>query len=199
MARLVRSAPATSVYLLSLIGTSTVVTLMGRRFDEHLLFSFSTNLHQLARVPFRVLVASAFWLGDLSQLWIWALLLFAVLAPVERRLGSRRTVLAFAIGHVGATLVVAAGLLVALHFDAVDPLVERATDVGASYGFLAVAALATYLLPRAVRIPYAGLLCGAAGYVAATSGTFTDFGHLTSVTIGLACYPLARPPAARTA
>ena len=101
----------------------------------------------------------------------------------------------FAIGHVGATLLVAAGLFVALRLDAVSPVVERARDVGASYGFLAVAALATYLLPRRLRLPYAAVLGGSVVLFVATSGTFTDFGHLTAVAIGLACYPLARHPA----
>lgn len=192
--RIVRAAPVTTTYLLVLAATSTAFSLTSTRSRDRLLFDLSTNLHQLARVPVRVLVASAFWLGGWSQLLLWAVLLLAVLAPVERRLGSRRTLIAFAIGHIGATLVVAAGLLVALRLGAVDPLVERARDVGASYGFLAVAALATYLLPRALRLPYAVLLSGCILFLVATSGSFTDFGHLTAVAIGLACYPLARRP-----
>jgi hypothetical protein len=181
------------VYVLALALTSTLVGLSSNRFGDHLLDTLSTNLHQLAHAPIRVLVASAFWLENWSQLWLWAPLLLAVVAPVERRLGSRRTVIAFAIGHIGATLLVAAGLLIALRLGAVSPLVEHARDVGASYGFFAVAALATYLLPRRLRLPYAGVLCGC---VLATSRTFTDFGHLTAVALGLACYPLARRPVA---
>jgi rhomboid family protein len=190
---LVRSSPATALYLLAVGTTSTVLALTNDRFDDRLLLALSTNLHQLARVPVRVLVASAFWLGDLSELWPWAVLLVVVLAPVERRLGSRRTVLAFALGHVGATLLVAAGLLVLVRLGEVSPVVEDARDVGASYGVLAVAAVATYLLPRRLRLPYAGLLAGTLVLLAATSGTFTDFGHLTAAAIGLACSPLVRP------
>jgi membrane associated rhomboid family serine protease len=193
MGSLVRSSPVTAVYLLAVGATSTVLSLTNDRFDDRLLLALSTNLHQLARAPLRVLVASAFWLGDLSELWLWALLLVVILAPVERRLGSRRTVLAFALGHVGATLVVAAGLLVLVRLGDVSPVVEDARDVGASYGVLAVAALATYLLPRRLRLPYAVLLAGTLVVFAATSGTFTDFGHLTAAAIGLACYPLVRP------
>ena len=190
---LVRTSPATTVYLLAVGGTSTLLSLTNDRFDDRLLLGLSTNLHQLARAPVRVLVASAFWLGDLSQLWLWAILLVVFLAPVERRLGSRRTVLAFALGHVGATLLVAAGLLVLVRLGEVSPVVEDARDVGASYGVLAVMALATYLLPRPFRLPYGALLVGSVALFAARSETFTDFGHLASVGIGLGCYPLARP------
>jgi hypothetical protein len=189
---LLRAAPATTAYVVVLATTSGLLAVTSNRFDERLLDSLSTNLHQLGHAPVRVLVASAFWLEDSSQLWLWAPLLFVVLAPVERRLGSRRTVVAFAIGHVGATLVVAAGLLIALRIGSVSPIVERARDVGASYGFFAVAALATYLLPRQLRLAYAALLGGSVVLLVATSGTFTDFGHLTAVAIGLACYPLAQ-------
>jgi len=120
---LVRTSPATTVYLLAVGATSTLLSLTNDRFDDRLLLGLSTNLHQLARAPVRVLVASAFWLGDLSQLWLWAILLVVFLAPVERRLGSRRTVLAFALGHVGATLLVAAGLLVLVRLGEVSPVV----------------------------------------------------------------------------
>jgi len=196
---LVRSSPFTTVYLLAVGATSTLLSLANDRFDDRLLLALSTNLHQLARAPVRVLVGSAFWLGDLSQLWLWAILLVAVLAPVERRVGSRRTAAAFVLGHVGATLVVAAGLLVLVRLGEVSPVVEDARDVGASYGVVAVAALATYLLPSRLRLPYAGLLAGTLVLLAATSGTFTDFGHLAAAAIGLACYPLVRPCAsART-
>jgi hypothetical protein len=58
--------------------------------DERLLAELSTNLHQLARVPVRVLVASAFWPSGWGELFVWTALFAAILAPVERRLGWRR-------------------------------------------------------------------------------------------------------------
>jgi len=193
--RLVRSAPVTTVYVCLLAATTLLLSLTSERFGDRVLSELSTNLHQLAHQPVRALIGSAFWAGGWSGLFLWAILLLAVLAPVERRLGSRRTLLAFAVGHIGATLVVAAGLFVGLRIGAVSPIVEHARDVGVSYGFLAVAALATYLLPRRVRVAYFGLLAGYVVFHVASSGTFTDFGHLTAVALGLACYPLARPEA----
>jgi hypothetical protein len=197
--RLVRSAPATTAYIAILSATTAVLSTLDRSAAHRLLLEVSTNLHQLAHVPVRVLVGSAFWLGGWWQLALWAGLFAAVILPVERRLGWRRTTLAFAAGHVGATLLVAAGLVVGLRLDVVDPRVVRAEDVGASYGFFAVAALGTYLLGPRARLPYLGLLGGYALLQAARSATFTDVGHLLAVAIGLACYPLARPSRAASA
>ena len=188
----IRSARATFCYLLVLAATTGVLSVSSTRTDDRLLFELSTNLHQLARVPVRVLVASAFWIGGWSQFALTACLFAAVVVPVERRLGWRRTTLAFAAGHVGATLLVAASLWIALHLDAINATVADARDVGASYGFFAVAGLATYLLGPRQRIPYFAALAGYVVFAAAVWRSFTDFGHLTAFSIGLACYPLSR-------
>lgn len=195
----VRSAPATYVYLAVLFLTSWILQTSSSRVANALLQERSTNLHHLARDPLRVLLSSAFWVGSLRDWLMWVVLVSVFAAPVERWLGTTRTVLVFLAGHVGATLVIAAGLWVALRSDLVESSVVNARDVGASYGVLAVASLGTYLLPRRLRLPYAGLLAGTLVLFAATSGTFTDFGHLIAAAIGLACYPLVRPCAsART-
>jgi len=185
----VRSAPATLVYLLALAATTAMLNLASARTDDRLLLALSTNLHQLARVPVRVLVASAFWVGGWSSFLLWAALLATVLAPLERRLGWRRTTFVFALGHVGATLLVAAGLWVALSIGAVDPDVAGARDVGASYGFLAAAAVAALLLPPRLRLFAATTLAASVAVAVGLSHTFTDFGHLLAVAIGFACAP----------
>jgi hypothetical protein len=190
--RVVRSAPLTVGYLLVLSATTALLSSASVRSDDRLLFAFSTNLSELARAPARVLVGSAFWTSGWGQFALWSVLFLGVLAPVERRLGWRRTLLAFGAAHVGATLVVAAGLEVALSVGAVAPTVAFAQDVGVSYGFFGVAALAAYLLAPRVRICYLVVLVGYLALAVVRSHTFTDFGHLTAVAIGLACYPLAR-------
>jgi len=192
LARSVRSAPATLVYLLALAATSAVLSLSGTQTGDRLLDAQSTNLHQLARVPLRVLVGSAFWIGRWEDFLVWVAILLVVIAPLERRLGWRRTTAVFAAGHLGATLLVAAGLSVALHLGVVDPRVARARDVGASYGILALAAFATYLLAPRYRLPYVAALAGVVLLALARSHTFTDFGHMSAVAIGFGCYGLAR-------
>ena len=190
------SAPLTVTYLLLLTATTGLLTSSSAQSDQRLLLTVSTNLHQLAHDPVRVLVASAFWTSGWPELALWAVLFAAILAPLERGLGWRRTGLVFAAGHVGATLLVAAGLLIALHVSAVPSSIVFARDVGASYGFFAVAALAGYLLAPRWRIRYLTVLIGYVAAMAALSHTFTDFGHLSAVAIGLACLRLVRPRSA---
>jgi Rhomboid-like protein len=188
----VRSAPLTVGYLIVLSATTAMLSIASPDRDDRLLDAFSTNLHQLGHAPLRALVGSAFWTSGWFELAQWCVLFFAVLAPVERRLGRRRTLFAFAAGHVGATLIVAAGLWLALRLGAVAPTVAFARDVGVSYGFFSVAGLACYLLACRVRLWYLALLVGYLALAAAVSHTFTDFGHLAAVAIGLAWYPLRR-------
>ena len=196
--RVLRTAPVTLAYVAAATVTTALLASLGDHVDDHVLLAVSTNLHQLGHVPLRVLLASAFWLGSgWTDLLLWAALFGLVVLPVELRLGSRRTLVAFAAGHVGASLLVAGGLWLALRLNSVDPAVARAKDVGASYGFLAVAAVAACLLPTRLRPAYLGLLCGYVVLGVATSGSFTDYGHLTATAIGLACYPLVRPVTSR--
>jgi hypothetical protein len=185
-----RAAPASAAYLLVLAATTIALSLASDRTDDRILDDLSTNLHQLGHQPVRVLVGSALWTGGWLELAIWTAVLIAIAAPVERRLGWRRTAAVFAAGHVGATLLVAAGLWVGLRLDAFDPAVERARDVGASYGLLAVCAVATYLIAPRRRLPYVAVLGASVLLAAAFWHTFTDFGHLSAFAIGLACYPL---------
>jgi hypothetical protein len=163
---------------------------LGDRLVDRLLLEQSTNLDNLGQDPVRVLVSSAFWIPARRDLVITALLFTFVLAPVERRIGSWRMIGLFAIGHIGATLLTASGLWIALHFGAVAPSVEHVRDVGTSYGFFAVAAAMTFLLARVVRLPYAVALVGYLSIAAASSNNFAEYGHLTAVALGFAAYPL---------
>ena len=186
------SAPATAAYLIVLVTTTAVLSTASAHTDNQLLLDVSTNLHQLAHVPLRVLFASAFWTSGWWDLALWAATFAAIVVPAERRLGWRRTTIAFAAGHVGATLIVAAGLWIGIQLGVANPADVLAQDVGVSYGFFAVVALAAYLLPSRYRILYLAITVSYLLAAAAFSHTFTDFGHLTAVAIGLASYPLVR-------
>jgi membrane associated rhomboid family serine protease len=197
----VRSAPLTYIYLFVLLITTWALQTASASVDRRLLVEQSTNLHDLSRDPIRVLVASAFWLTSSGELVLWAILFTAVMAPVERWLGSLRTGLAFALGHVGASLITAAGLWLLVDFDFVERKIAHAVDVGASYGFVTVAALLIFRLRGRVRLLYVLALVGFLGIAAAWDQNFTAFGHLVALAIGLAAAPLfirgreARAPA----
>lgn len=185
-----RAAPVTYAYFAILCVTTLVLVELGARLADRVLLAQSTNLDHLARDPLRVLVGSAFWLSSASGLAVTAAWFAFVLAPAERRLGSRRTVEIFAVGHVGATLVTAAGLWVALRFDAVERSVVHARDVGVSYGLFAVAGALTSTLAPSVRRRYASLLVATLVGIFAVAPSFTNAGHAVALLLGLACTPL---------
>ena len=190
----VRRAPATYAYLLILLVTTWVLATSSSSVARQLLLERSTNLHELARDPVRVLVASAFFVTSAPAWLAWVVLFTAVAAPVEHRIGSGRTITVFALGHVGATLLTAVGLWLALKGDLVESSVVHAIDVGASYGFVALAGVATHLLPRRLRLLCLGpALLGLVGALLLVP-SFTDFGHLAAFLIGLACRPLVPTP-----
>jgi membrane associated rhomboid family serine protease len=188
----VRSAPGTYAYLFVLLITTWILQTSSSKIANALLQERSTNLHHLASDPLRVLFSSAFWVGSLVD-WIgWVALFSIFVAPVERWIGTGRTALVFFLGHVGATLVTAAGLWVALHSDLVESSVVNARDVGASYGFAAVAAVLSYRFSGRRRFLLAGGLIAFAGVSLALNHNFTYWGHLIALAIGFACYPLVR-------
>lgn len=197
----VRSAPATHVYLAALLVTSWVLATSSADVARRLLLERSTNLHQLARDPVRVLVASAFWLDSSWELLPWAALFLIALVPLERRIGSARFVAVLGAGHVGATLAVAGGLWLAIRADLVRRSVSRAQDVGVSYAFFAGAAALVPMLPAPVRRLAAAVLVGWLAVGSAISPDFTAAGHVTAAAIGAAAYLVLRrraPAATRT-
>lgn len=186
-----RSAPLTYGYLALLCGTTWALALVGPRLANRVLLDASTNLRHLAHDPVRVLVGSAFWLASPYELAAVATASLLVVARVERRLGWRRTVAVFLAGHVGATLLTAAGLWIALQADAVEHNVVNARDVGASYGVLAVAGVFTYGVRPGLRAWYWRGALGVLLVVVAVSPSFTNVGHVLAFVIGLACRRLA--------
>jgi hypothetical protein len=192
VAAYVRSAPGTYAYLFVLLITTWVLQTSSSRIAQQLLLERSTNLHQLSRDPVRVLFASAFFVSSGPELFGWIVLFSVVVAPVERWLGPARTAMVFFLGHVGATLLTAAGLWLALRSDLVESSVANAPDVGASYGFFAVAAVLVYRLGRGSRALYAAALVLYVGVDLAFSHSFTNFGHVGALAIGFACRPIGR-------
>jgi hypothetical protein len=191
-AQYVRSAPGTYAYLFVLLITTWVLQTSSSRIANQLLLERSTNLHHLSRDPVRVLFASAFWVSSGLELFGWIALFSVVVAPVERWLGTARTATVFFLGHVGATLLTAVGLWLALRADLVESSVANARDVGASYGFFAVAAVLVYRLGGISRRVYATGLVLWVVVDLALSDSFANFGHLAALAIGIACFPISR-------
>jgi hypothetical protein len=183
---------ATFIYLFVLAITSWVLRSSSDHTSQALLATHSTNLHNLRVDPVGVLVTSAFYLSSAS-LARWLLPFALVMAPVERWLGSLRSILVFAIGHVTATIAVAYVLDRGLIAFTDSDTTRFTIDVGVSYGYYCIAAMFTYRL----RGRWWWSWIWAAGLSAVVivpfvqDRTFTSFGHLVTTAIGFALYPIS--------
>jgi hypothetical protein len=188
----VRSAPGTFTYFFALVVTTSSLRGLAPEVATGLVRFQSTNLDNLSDRPIQVLVLSAFWTtgsGAIGLLVRFAL----VLAPVERRLGTRRWLLVFATAHVLATLLTVAGISFGIRHGMSDPGLAEAVDVGVSYGMYGVAGALTWLLPSSrMRLAWVGALLLSVLAVSFEEAAFTDVGHLLSLAIGLAFLPLVR-------
>ena len=191
----IRSSPATFLYAAVITFTTWVLAGSNGRVANALLRAQSTNLSNLRHNGVDVLIRSAFWSGSSYALPIIAILAI-VLAPAEYWLGTGRAILIFAIGHVGGTLLTAIGINLALHFGHAPRGIENSIDVGVSYGTFCVAGALTYRLGAPWRYLWVVGLLGVLVLGAVNGVTFSDYGHVISVLLGLACYPLTRAPGA---
>ena len=189
LSRYLHSAPGTTIYLSVLIVTSLVVWTADPRLANRLLHAQSTNLHNMLHHPVSVLVLSAFWIEG-GRLLPWVVPFALVMAPVERWIGTTRWLAVFAAGHIGATLVTVLGIWLVTRGGVTDSALVDTVDVGVSYGFYAVAAVLTPLLPGWWRWIVPTVVVGGLAVLAAEQHTFTDFGHLAAVAIGFGCRPI---------
>lgn len=182
--RWIRGCDLGTLYAMAVLGIFGLTRLLPARDRVAFTLSASTNLDNLVSVPLRVLAASAFVVPTGRGLLI-LFPLVVVLALAQRRFGRLRTVCAFALGHVGATLVVAAMLVVGVEQGWVDASVAHATDVGVSYGLVCVAGLlAVALVPRWRRI-YAASSLIVLSFSLVLDPDFTAVGHLVALSTGL--------------
>ncbi|MBV9663222.1 MAG: hypothetical protein JOZ37_04575 [Actinobacteria bacterium] len=185
--RQIAGAPATFCYLAVLCATTAVLAWMGHKSGSGIVLYASSNLRRLTADPSQALFSSAFWLASgFRELAMWGLMFPLVLAPVERRLGTRRTIGTFALGHIGATLIVQGMVAGAIWLRLAAARWEDMPDVGASYGFITVAAVVFALIPGRWRAVY---LAGLLGWIVAISHVFapdfTTIGHGIALLLGL--------------
>ncbi|MBU3065949.1 hypothetical protein KO481_31065 [Nocardia sp. NEAU-G5] len=180
---LLGDAPASCAYAFTLFVTWWTLRGISDFAGHRLILSQSTNLHNMRREPVQVLVASAFWTEG-GFPWGTIIGFLIVMAFAERWLGTLRWIFVFAVGHVGATLIVVTGISYAVHHHLIPLKVVLATDVGSSYGFSAVLAVLAFHLRGATRVAWMLALVVWYGLGVWRGHTFTDYGHLTAVLLG---------------
>ncbi|MET9928387.1 MULTISPECIES: rhomboid-like protein [unclassified Streptomyces] len=190
--RWIATAPGTYLWLAILFVTTVVLHRMSPAFEDAFLRERSTNLHELAQNPVRVLISSAFWID--GGRWLpYAVLFTAFHATAEHWLGTLRWLAVATAAHVVATLVSEGVLAWAIRQDHVPQSSADARDIGVSYALAGVIAVLTYRVPHPWPYAYAFAVLVFYGIPLVADGrTFTDVGHFTAVLTGLACYPLTR-------
>ncbi|MFJ3232265.1 rhomboid-like protein [Streptomyces sp. NPDC086787] len=191
VAAYVRGAPGTYVWLLILFVTTVALHHMSPAFEHDFLRQRSTNIHELSRHPLRVLVTSAMWID--GGHWLPYVVLFTVFhAQAEHWLGTARWLAVCVAAHVLATLISEGTLLLAVRAGHAPRSAVDTLDIGVSYALAGVVAVLVYRIAAPWRYAYLAAVFAVYGVPLAAGRTFTDFGHLVAVLIGLGCYPLVR-------
>ena len=206
-----RAGPGTTAYLIVLLAGHVWTTSSARA--PALLGWASTNVLNLGAHPWGALGVSALVVDgpllppDGGTIITLGLGVAVALWWVEARHGALRAAALFLGGHVGATLLTAAVIDLALHTGRYPATVRGAVDVGISYGAQASLAALAVALPRLVRPAWILFLLVWPFADVAWYGWLPDFttvGHLFSVAIGLSLAALllrrrSAPPHARPA
>jgi hypothetical protein len=151
----------------------------------------STDVTHLVRDPFLVLIASALWIvgGMVSP---YALLFLLVLTALERRIGGVRAAGVFLSGHILATLATEGTVGIAVLAGHLPDSSLHRLDYGISFGVAtSIGALAGLLRPW-LGLPLIGLFgWSLVADLIAFTDPMTNWGHLISLTIGIATWPLS--------
>ncbi|MFL4906998.1 rhomboid-like protein [Streptomyces sp. MMS24-I2-30] len=186
------ATPFTFVYAAVLAVTSLVASVADPSLVHALQQGSSTDVAHLVRTPMSVLVASALWIaGGVFTPYVLGFLL--VLTALERRVGALRAAGVFLLGHILATLAteVPVGLAVlAGHLPATS---LHRLDYGISFGVAAATGALAGLVAPWLRWILLGLIGATiAGNLIAFTDPMTGWGHLISLVIGVATWPLVR-------
>ena len=174
----------TAAYAVIVTCVTTALLALGPDVQDRVIRHASTNLHNLSHGHIGTLLDSAF-VVDAGPIYVWLPGLVCLLGLAELLWGSVRLVVAFVVGHVGATLLVAVGLTAAVELGWLPASVSRATDVGMSYGAAAVLGALTAAIPRRWRRAWIGWWLAVGLAVVAVGRDFTDVGHAVALALGM--------------
>lgn len=176
----------TLLYGAALFVVAQVLFHLGPRVQYEVIREASTNLHNLGQGRLHTLIGSIF-VNEAGPMYIWLPGLMAVLALGELLWHRRRLVVAFAVGHLGATLIVAVALAAAVATGLLSRSISDAADVGMSYGAVGVLGTFTAAIPVRWRPTWIGWwISVAVASIALSGGDFTNAGHAIALMLGMA-------------
>lgn len=171
-------------YAALLVSVSMALVYLGPRVRAQVIAQASTNLHNLAHGNLETLFGSAF-VTDAGPMYFWLPCLVCLLALAELIWRSGRLAIVFVTGHIGATLLVACGLTAAIELHWLPLKIARASDVGVSYGAVAVLGALTSAIPSRWRPAWIGWWVPVGIAAAVLGEDFTDVGHSVALALGL--------------
>ncbi|MEU1210729.1 rhomboid-like protein [Nocardia sp. NPDC005825] len=178
--------PATYSYVGVLMAVAFALTMVSAPRETRILLHASTNLHNLTNGRFGTLFSSAFLVGEgAATAFLIVPMLACLLALAERRFGAVKLVHTFFVGHIGATVLVALGLWVAVQSQLIPGSIAMAQDVGVSYGAMTVVGALVAVLPPHRRWVWAGTWLSFALGGVVLWHTFTNVGHFLALCLGL--------------
>ncbi|MFI6400661.1 rhomboid-like protein [Streptomyces sp. NPDC050548] len=184
--------PFTFGYASLLVVTSLIAQYADPTLVNQLHQASSTDVTHLLRDPFLVLVASALWIvgGVLSP---YAFLFLLVLTALERRIGGVRAAGVFLTGHILATLATEGTVGLAVLAGHLPDTSLHRFDYGISFGVAASTGALAGLLRPWLGLPLLALFGWTlVSDLMAFTDPMTNWGHLISLTIGVATWPLIR-------
>lgn len=185
----ISTAPLTFGWLAILFVTTVMQHVMSGHAEAHFLQTRSTNVHNLAHDPLRVLWTSLFWLD--GAYWLPYLLAFwLLLAPAERWLGKARWLLVGIAGHILATYVSEGLVAFAVHVGRLSHSMLHVRDIGVSYFMAAIFGILVYHQAKPWRWLYLTVIAAYFALPAFVDTSYTTIGHCCALLIGIACYPL---------
>lgn len=186
----------TAIYAVVLVLVAATLVVLGPGAQCRVIDTWSTNLHNLARGQLGTLIGSAFVTAD-DHVYAWLPGLVCLLAVGELLWRGKRLVVAFTVGHVGATLIIAAVLATAILVGWLPASIASASDVGISYGAAAVLGTLTAAIPARWRLAWACFWLTNALLVATglDNFDFTATGHAVALTLGVLLSTRFRSPA----
>lgn len=171
-------------YAAALVAIAAVLAAAGPAVHDRVIQHASTNLHNLAHGRIGTLLGSAF-VVDNGGMALWLPGLVCLLAVAELLWRSRTLVLTFLVAHIGATLVIAAALALAVREDWVAHSITRVSDVGMSYGAMGVLGMLTAAIPSRHRPAWVCWWLTLGAVVVLGTHDFTDAGHVVALTLGM--------------
>jgi hypothetical protein len=184
--------PFTFGYGALLLVTSLVAQYADPALVSELHRASSTDVAHLVHDPLLVLISSALWIvGGMAS--PYAILFLLVLTALERRIGGARAAGVFLSGHILATLATEGTVGIAVLAGHLPDSSLHRLDYGISFGVAASTGAVAGLLRPWLGLPLLALF----GWTLVEdliefTDPMTSWGHLISLTIGIATWPLIR-------